>query len=286
MASNDREYTVDIEGDLSETGHYALFSGGNDSLAATHYVMEQQERPVDRAVYLDTRSGLPENLEHVRQVCEDYGWPLVVASAPIDLYEFATGAGPGDRDSYGFPGPGAHSWAYRYFKERGLRHIARQHEEKPVFYTGVRSHESDRRMRTVDGPERDTGKWLFRNPIHDWRDERVDEYREEHDLPENPVAQRIGRSGDCYCGAFASRTEELVELEAHYPEHAQFIKDVERRVQEELGTDQENCFWGYGDMSATDLRALLADNDEAQMALCSTCDIPDVPADLEVDDAE
>jgi 3'-phosphoadenosine 5'-phosphosulfate sulfotransferase (PAPS reductase)/FAD synthetase len=269
-------YSVAVEGEYSDTGAYALFSGGDDSLAATHKVMTRDGTPVDRVLYLDTNTGVPENLEYVRDVCERYGWPLIVASAPISLYEFATGKGPGDRTSMGFPGPGAHSWAFRYFKERQIQHVAQQHED-PRFYTRIRSHESERRMRTVDG-ERESrdGRWTYVNPIHDWRDHEVTEYRECHGLPRNPVAESIGRSGDCYCGAFASRTEELVELEAEYPGHAAWLKECERRVQEVVGADSEMSFWGFGEMSASELRGLVAENDAAQLSLCASCDIPEL----------
>lgn len=270
------EYTVSVEGEPSETGEYALFSGGNDSLVSTHYVLESSERyDVDRVVYLDTRTGIPANIAHVRDVCETFDWELVLARAPISLYEFATGEGPGDRDVYGFPGPGAHSWAFRYFKERGIQALAERFDGYPRFFTGVRRHESSRRMRTVGGRVRDRdGKWQYVNPIWDWTDERVDAYRERHDLPRNPVAERLGRSGDCYCGAFASRETELLELEAHYPAHYAFIMGIEEAVQSAIGVDRENCFWGFQGLSRQELRALLAAEDPDQLSLCATCDIP------------
>lgn len=270
------EYTIEVDGALSDTGEYALFSGGNDSLVATHVAMTDPETDVDRVLYLDTNSGLPENLDYVRETCAEYGWPLVVAKAPITLYEFATGEGPGDRGDFGFPGPGDHSWAFRYFKERQLGHIAGEHDDPPRYYTGVRSHESGRRMQTVDGEYDDRReRWVYINPIHDWRDERVTDYRDDHDLPVNPVADRIGGSGDCYCGSFESRTEELVELDAHYPGHAEWLRETEARVQEQLGTDTQYAYWGFGKLSKAELRALLAENDDAQMSLCSSCDIPE-----------
>lgn len=270
-------YDVELDGDPSETGYYALFSGGDDSLASTHLVMERRDTPADRVVYLDTRSGLDANLEYVREVCDDYGWPLVVATAPIDLEQFATGDGPGDRDAWGFPGPGAHSWAFRYFKERQIQHLNQCHDDPAHFYTGVRSAESDRRLENVNDTGRDdTGRWVYVNPIHDWPDRAVDAYRERHDLPRNPVAEAIGRSGDCYCGAFAARTEELVELQAHYPDHAEWLLDVEQRVQAALGADRDEAYWGFGNLGDKELRAMVAANDPDQMALCSTCDVPSI----------
>jgi 3'-phosphoadenosine 5'-phosphosulfate sulfotransferase (PAPS reductase)/FAD synthetase len=264
---------TEVEQLPTDAQHFALFSGGNDSIVSTHKAM--QENPIDFVVYLDTNSGLAANKEHVKDVCDRYGWDLLIAQSPVSLKEFATGTD--SRQALGFPGPGIHSWAYQYFKERQLAAITTHVDTEPRFYAGVRTHESERRMNNVDGQRDQAERWVWVNPIWNWRDSQVDDYREEHDLPTNPVAEKIGRSGDCYCGAFANRDAELVELEAHYPEHAEWLKETEQEVQEEIGTDEDYCYWGFGDMSTSELRGLMAENDDAQMPLCSSCDVPDYP---------
>jgi len=250
--------------------NFALFSGGNDSVVSTHVAHEEHD--IDYTVYLDTNSGLEENKEHVKDVCERFGWDLLIASSPVTLREFALGTD--SREPLGFPSPSMHSWAYQYFKERQLSKLATQTDDKPRYFSGVRSHESSRRMQNVDGGWREADRWVWVSPIHDWRDSAVDQYREEHDLPTNPVAEKIGRSGDCFCGAFSNRTADLVELEAHYPGHADWLKSLEEDVQDELGTDEKYCYWGFGDMSDNELMSLMAENDDAQMHLCSSCDLP------------
>jgi len=105
----------------------------------------------------------------------------------------------------------------------------------------------------------------------------MDKYRQEHELPTNPVAEKIGRSGDCYCGAYAHRDTELAELEAHYPKHADWLKDLEADVQEKHGTDEGRWYWGFGGLSEKELRAKMAADDMDQMALCSSCDVPSTP---------
>ena len=274
MLNRMSEILTEIE-DIEPTAtDFALFSGGNDSVVSTHYAMQNYD--IDYVVYLDTNSGLQENIDHVKDVCQSYKWPLLIAESPMTLKEFALGSDT--RQALGFPGPGVHSWAYQYFKERQLGLIATQTDEKPTFYTGVRSHESERRMQNVgDGERKETDRWIWMRPINDWRDSAVDKYREDHDLPTNPVAEKIGRSGDCYCGAYANRNTELVELERHYPKHADWIKDLEQEVQDELGTDKETSYWGFGGMSETELRAKIASDDMNQMSLCSSCDVPDYP---------
>jgi 3'-phosphoadenosine 5'-phosphosulfate sulfotransferase (PAPS reductase)/FAD synthetase len=264
--------TDDIDPEYSD---FALFSGGNDSIVSTHRAYDAFD--VDMTVYLDTNSGLPANLDHVKDVCDEYGWELAVLSSPITLRGFALGSE--DRQAYGFPGPGSHSWAYNMFKQRQIRSLASAVSGEPTLYTGVRQHESDRRMRHVNGDTDEGERWTWRATIHNWRDERVDEYRETHDLPTNPVAEKIGRSGDCYCGAFANRDTELAELEAHYPDHAEYLKELEAEVQAARDERDEYAYWGFGGLSEKELRGKMADDDMAQMSLCSTCDVPDYPTD-------
>jgi len=257
----------------AEATDFALFSGGNDSVVSTHYAHERHE--IDYTVYLDTNSGVDENIEHVKDVCDQYGWDLAVLSSPVTLKEFALGTDT--REPLGFPAPSMHSWAFQYFKERQLASIATRVDDTPNFYTGVRSHESQRRMSNVQGAKQEAERWVWVSPIHDWRDSAVDQYRDEHNLPTNPVAEKIGRSGDCYCGAYADRDAQLVELQAHYPEQYEWLMDVEQEVQNELGTDEKYCYWGFGDMSEKSLRATMAENDDKQMMLCSSCDVPNYP---------
>jgi len=263
--------TTNVKNIPTDAEKFALFSGGNDSVASTHYAYENHE--IDMVVYLDTNSGIDENIEHVKSVCESYGWPLAIISSPVTLKQFALGTDT--RQPLGFPGPAIHSWAFQYFKQRQLRMIARHVEAEPEFYTGVRSDESSRRMQTVSDEVQEGEQWLWIAPIHDWSDSDVDQYRDEHSLPSNPVAEKIGRSGDCYCGAFANRDTELTELQAHYPDHYDWLTELEDEVQDEIGKTDAHCYWGFGNMSEKELRAEMAQNDDQQMMLCSSCDVPD-----------
>jgi 3'-phosphoadenosine 5'-phosphosulfate sulfotransferase (PAPS reductase)/FAD synthetase len=252
---------------------FALFSGGNDSMASTHRAYAEYD--IDYTVYLDTNSGLDENLQHVKTVCNNYGWDLAILQAPITLEGFCLGSE--DRQAYGFPGPASHSWAFNMFKQRQLRTLASHVDGTPRYYSGIRKHESERRMRHVDGETGEGERWMWVRPIHNWRDERVDNYRDEHDLPNNPVAEKIGRSGDCYCGAFAHRDTEMLELEAHYPDHAEWLQELEEEVADKRDESDEYCYWGFGGLSEKEIRAKLAEDDMDQMSLCSSCDIPEYP---------
>lgn len=209
-----------------------LFSGGDDSLALTHMAMEQGW--ADFVIHLNTNSSIPENIDYVREICEEYQWPFFIISSPMGLDTFAY--------RYGFPGSSCHTMAYQYFKGRQLGYFYRRRSGGIKLLSGVRKLESDRRMKHIDA-EVDyedvnksgnfTGWWI--SPLMDKSDEWVAEYREWHDLPRNPVSKKIHRSGDCQCLAFGNRQEELIMIEAEYPDFAEWLLNVERRVQEYRG---------------------------------------------------
>lgn len=241
---------------------FALFSGGNDSLVSTHYCMENDI--TDCVVHIDTNTGIEDNQQFVIDVCDRFDWPLEIYSANMTLEEFGK--------KFGFPKAAAHSWAYRYFKERPLLEVARDsHKNHQEMYTGVRRDESKRRMSTIED-EKDQHTWTWYAPIADWTRQDCDEYREKHNLPENPVVKDIHRSGECYCGAFAHRDEELIELSANYPEHSQWLLDTEKDVQEEIGTDEDHCWWGAEGVSSDRLQELL-DEDNVVPMMCKKCGI-------------
>jgi len=244
------------------TTHIALFSGGKDSLVATHYA--HQNFPIDYVAYLDTNSGLPENLEYVQTTAQNHEWELVVEQSPMQLSEFA--------EKYGFPGPAIHTWAFAYFKERQIDRIAKRHSNA-IFYTGVRSQESERRMRNVKGKYQHNRGKMYVAPIHDFSNLEVSQYIQNHDLKVNPSYETIGRSGDCYCGAYAHRSTELGELQEYYPEHYEFIKSVESNIEFDQSIPEERKLWGFGGLSKTELRSAVASNDDRQMILCSNCDV-------------
>lgn len=214
--------------------YVALFSGGDDSLVATHYAMENGL--ADIVVHLNTGSSIPANISYVRRVCEKYQWPLVILESPMSLALFGY--------RYGFPGSTSaeHNKAFQYFKGRQLARFYKARDGSVKFISGVRKHESARRIRhvkgavnresSVDGGNFD-GWWL--NVVHDFTDDDIAAYRAEHDLPQNPVAKKVHRSGDCQCFSYGNRQEELLFLEAEYPEFYQWLMNVERRVQEYRG---------------------------------------------------
>ncbi|SEO99811.1 Phosphoadenosine phosphosulfate reductase family protein [Halorientalis persicus] len=209
-----------------------LFSGGDDSLALTHLAMENDM--ADFVIHLATNSSLPANIDYVREICKKFNWPFFIISSPMPFDLFAY--------RYAFPGPSLHRQAYIYFKGRQLGYFSRHRAGGVKYFSGVRRLESDRRMENIEAEVQYEdpsnggnfrGWWL--SPLIDKSDEWVAKYRGRHNLPRNPVARKIHRSGDCFCLAYGHRDEELVNLQAKFPDHAEWLLNTEQRVQEYRG---------------------------------------------------
>lgn len=248
-----------LERDWPDGHHYALLSGGMDSAVSTHVAMEQG--PATIAVYLDTGTGLDENRAYVEELCEEMGWQLWTLRTH-ESYE--------DRVmENGFPGPSRHSIMYRSLKERQLGRLAARSKGQAHFWTGVRSAESERRMRNVTGVQEGAGgRWTWVAPIHDWNKQRCREHIDAHGIPENPLWNTLGRSGDCFCGCFGSPEEKLDLRAVGADYHADWIEQLE----DDVDRDDETGVWAWGALDDHERRAIRAESDDFQMTLCSTCE--------------
>ncbi len=196
-----------------------LFSGGHDSITATHVAARHPR--FSYPIHLNTGTGIPETLDFVRSTSAALGWSLREYNA-IDC-------GQDYREivaKYGFPGPGQHGTMYIRLKERPLAAAMREakagaaRRRTVLLISGARSEESQRRMGHVEILTKDKNRsrvWL--NIIHDWTKAECNAYIEANGLPRSPVVEKIHKSGECLCGAYAAKGE-FNELEFWYPEHA------------------------------------------------------------------
>jgi hypothetical protein len=136
------EYTI---AEYRPVAIYALFSGGDGSLSATHFSMEngaQKVFHVRTGIGVEERPGLDVE-EYVRETCKKHGWPLIVKTPPALCYEEMV-------LKYGFPGPGAHRYPYVWLKDRAIAELVRESKTKRLdrvaLCTGVRNSDSARRM--------------------------------------------------------------------------------------------------------------------------------------------
>ncbi len=225
---------------------YALFSGGDDSLAALRVAREH--KGFRGAVHLNTGIGVEASRDFARRTCRELRCPLIEYAAA----ENVTAKGEPDPQiyeqmvmDYGFPGPTkqGHGKMYNRLKERGLRRFFREHVkrgESVILASGCRSSESVRRMGTTKriaiGQTDKNGKVTERrrvwvNHIHDWTKTDTLNFREECGLERNPVAKLICKSGECLCGGFGNEGE-LEELMMHDLTRpvGRFLLDLEPRV--------------------------------------------------------
>lgn len=239
--------------------HVALCSGGMDSTVAAH--VATRWGPADLLVYLDTGTGLKENREYVEELADHLGVQLWTLRTHLSFGEWVR--------EYGFPGPGAHTRAYRRLKERQIDKLYSVAERPVHHWTGIRAAESEARFKTAAPVEGDTRRKYryWHNPIHDWSKADCRRYLDHFDLPRNPLWTVLGRSGDCFCGCFGTR-EELIDLRAAECDyHAEWLEALER----EIDVDDETGRWAWGSLSDTEQRAERARGRD--MTLCSACGV-------------
>jgi len=217
---------------------FGLFSGGHDSLVASHIA---SHHPLFRGViHLNTTTGLRECFEFVGQTCEEQGWPLLTQKPFLPYESYLV--------HFGFPGPPMHSLMYSRLKDRPLRALLKNIKknlgagrgERIVLVSGVRKQESNRRAEIQDRPHVEDSR-VWTPVISDFSASDCAYYMQHHGLKRSPVKDRIHLSGECFCGAFA-RDGEYHELDFWYPYQAERIRRWQRLVQ----VAQENQLWELG----------------------------------------
>ena len=169
----------------------------------------------------------------------------------------------------GFPGPAMHYKMFQRLKERCLEQVRNElvgnpRRERVLFIAGRRRAESRRRANIplweVDGSV------IWASPIAMWTKEDMVMYRalaqrDGDPVPFNTVADALGMSGECLCGAFA-QDGELERIRCWYPETAQEIDALEADVRA-AGIPEPFCKWGHGKGKPT----------EKTGPLCTSCDL-------------
>lgn len=209
---------------------FAMFSGGDGSLAATHWAMNNV--PDCQVAHINTGIGIRRTNEFVRDTCAREGWPLVEIRAKEDC-------GQDYRHivlKHGFPGSTrrAHAFMYARLKERAIRKLVREHKgenrrNKVMLLTGI-CHDDSQIRSGYGGSVIDfVGSQMWVNHIYWWGKSTRYHYVNSIGIPRNPVACELGMSGECLCGAFADRGE-LAAVRAVDPDCADYIEALEREV--------------------------------------------------------
>lgn len=240
-----------------------LFSGGNDSTVVMHVV-----RPLlTHVVHVNTGIGIEQTRQFVRDQAVEMGLPLIEEYPPEGCtYEDTI-------MRWGFPGPAGHRVVYNRLKERALRKVRKRfitngRKQRVIFASGIRRHESQRRM-PLNKPIERVGSIVWVNPLFEWNSDDMADYRKVFtDVPRNEVADNLHMSGECLCGAFA-RPGELDEIEFFYPETAAHIRELEKMVE---AAGHKACKWGVRPPKSAHGTSMKR---EAPGPLCSDCGYED-----------
>jgi 3'-phosphoadenosine 5'-phosphosulfate sulfotransferase (PAPS reductase)/FAD synthetase len=238
--------------------HVVLVSGGEDSTVAAHHVCEQLDADVKVLVYLDTRTGCEENRQYCEELADSLGKQLWTLRTQ-ESYEDAV-------KEHGFPGPSRHFIMYRKLKERQIGKLATMTGGRLHLWTGVRKQESSRRMKHVE-PEQEADRWTWHAPLAFHSKRWVRAYIDDHNLPENPLWETLGRSADCFCGAYGNREELIDATAAGCTEVPEKIERIESEIDHGDQTDK----WAHGSLSDPERRALRVGDE--QIPLCSSCEV-------------
>jgi len=189
---------VDAVHDWKPVAIVSLYSGGYDSAVATHVAMRMY--PALPVWSIDTNLSADGWHEYVTGVARQFNWNHAIYDNQAGYQEFETWV-----SYHGCPhGPAGHSRAYQRLKERALYRLLAQYKQnrtdKVLFVTGIRRAESARRA-AIATPVNRVGhsNIIFVNPLLNWSDLAVTQYRWTHEIPENPFYATVKGSGDCQC---------------------------------------------------------------------------------------
>ena len=251
MIKQGRDIVMQAISTYHPIGMVAAFSGGNDSIVTTHFSATEF---FSRVIHCNTGIGLKQTTEHVRRVCERFGWDYVEEVAvpegrtksttdeqlPIDGWQDGLTAYEEFVLNFGFPGPGQHPRMYQRLKERSIRRYVRRIKDgtprgsKVLVISGIRNDESSIRAGYKRAVQQDPGNSavIWANPFY-WRSaEEFEIYRQEFGLPRNPVKDQIGISGECMCGAFRESDAERLAVRRVDPEFSEYLDRLEAKVHE------------------------------------------------------
>jgi len=226
---------------------FAGFSGGTDSLMATHLL--HQLRSDVGTLHVNTGIGMKRTRQYVRETSDQHGWDLKEYRATDYGYDYDEMVrGNVDGVPGGFPGPPLHYIYYGKLKEVPIQRAHRDHKGKRggkiALVTGIRKDESEIRAGYQDSVVDELNGVVWINLIYEVTAKQKQKYIDLHGLNTNPVADVYGMSGECLCGAYDTGGGRLCELKhaCHKfdePETYQRITDLQDEVRERYPWDYD-----------------------------------------------
>lgn len=218
----------------------SMVSGGKDS-AASHAVTQELGVKIDLIIHGNTRCGIPETSQFVEKTYGANGTDLAIADAGTAYQDYVL------RKGFFGKGHRSHSYAYHLLKAQPFRTAISKHLRKKrrgidvLILTGARKSESANRQKNLKILKREPGRpgnvWV--NPLHYWTAGDRDDYLASRQVPINPVAKALCRSGECMCGTMQSKAERA-EAAVLYPHWGRWLTELEAEAKRLHG-------FGWGD---------------------------------------
>jgi len=221
---------------------FMMFSGGDDSRCA-YEVATALNIPLTHFVFGNTRTGIPDTTDYVREFSLSSGLPYIEADAGEAYEDYVT------RKGFFGRGEKAHSFAYHVIKASQFRKAAssirhRRRNFNILLINGARQTESENRSKNLTDiynvdPAATSNIWV--NIIHHWEKKDCLDFLADCKSRRNPVTEALCRSGECMCGTMQSK-EERNEAAFFFPEWGRWLDDIRRRVMIDKGFT-----WDWGE---------------------------------------
>ncbi len=178
-----------------------LFSGGYDSMCATHLAHELNTHGVPMATWaIDTKLSADSWVDYVTSVSQELhftNFGVYDNQKGFDSFvKFVSDCGAPYTKS-------AHTYCFRHLKERAMDRLhmmyKKDRQDKTLFLSGMRRAESRERSSAEEYHRAGKSNKIFVSPIVSWSNEQVAIYRSVNDLPDNPFYSTVKGSGDCQC---------------------------------------------------------------------------------------
>lgn len=248
--------------EFNPTHIVSMVSGGKDS-AASHQVARELGLKIDLVVHGNTRCGIPQTSEFVRDHYGHNESDYVEADAGTAYEDYVL------RKGFFGLGVGAHGFAYRVLKAQPFRKAIskaiRQGRRgvRILLLNGARQDESENRKKNLQQWRQDPGAPgnIWTSLIHGWSQDERDAYLKSRGTPINPVAEQLCRSGECMCGTMQTKAERA-EAAALYPEWGNWLDRLEAEAKERHG-------YGWGEKFPRNVSATQGDLFQPMCVGCS-----------------
>lgn len=217
-------------------------SGGDDSLAA-YEVTKALDISIDFIIHINTRTGIAETTEYVRNCAGCSGCKYLEGDAKDKYEKYVL------RKGFFGRGKKSHTYAYHLLKQDQIRSVIskhirqRKHNRSVLLLNGARKQESTNRkhnLTNIFNADKSSKNNIWVNLIHEWSKAECMQFLVDQKAKRNPVSEILHRSGECMCGTMQSQ-EARKEATFWFPEWGQWLDGLEKRVLE------KGFYWRWGE---------------------------------------